>query len=165
MRFLLPMIRAGLILMLFWVGLGAIALPVQAGTDPYVLRYLLDKGQPVALKLDPQGNTRVYSGDDFTAGKQLYSQNCKNCHVGGLTIPNPSVSLSLADFQGATPPRDNIQSLMDFSRRPMTYDGQDDAYLCRDVSPTWLADDQLEKLAAFILRAAEKGPGWGSETF
>jgi hypothetical protein len=52
---------------------------------------------------------------DLSAGKQLFESNCINCHVGGATLPNPRVSLSLADLRGASPPRDNIRALVQFT--------------------------------------------------
>jgi photosystem II cytochrome c550 len=47
----------------------------------------------------------------------------------------------------------------------MTYDGSEENLLCRQVSETWMPQQQVEKLAAFVLRAAEKAPGWATETF
>jgi photosystem II cytochrome c550 len=51
---------------------------------------------------------------------------------------------------------------MDFSRNPTTYDGSEESIWCRQVSSDWMDDTALENLAAFLLRAAEKAPGWGS---
>ncbi|MDW8202419.1 MAG: photosystem II cytochrome PsbV2, partial [Cyanobacteriota bacterium SKYGB_h_bin112] len=67
--------------------------------------------------------------------------------------------------KAATPPRDTIASLVAYSRHPVAYDGSEDDVLCRRVSEQWLTDAQLEQIAAFILKAAEKAPGWGTDVF
>ncbi len=155
-----------------WVGL-VLALLINlgwqnpawaAGIDGYVSQYL-KASQPVSLAADEQGATREFTPSELTIGKRLFEENCKNCHVGGATLPNPLVSLSLKDLQGAQPPRDNIASLVAFQRLPMTYDGSEESYWCREVPENWLTTAELEQLAAFVLRAAAVAPGWGTETF
>jgi photosystem II cytochrome c550 len=143
----------------FWV-----SAPAQAGVDSYVVRYLQAK-EPISLELDHQGQTRQFSPTDLSLGKQLFEKHCLNCHVGGSTLPNPLVSLSLNALAGATPPRDNINSLVDFLRQPMTYDGSEETFWCRQVPESWMSQEQVEKLAAFVLRAAQKAPGWGIDNF
>ncbi|MBD1913296.1 MULTISPECIES: photosystem II cytochrome PsbV2 [unclassified Leptolyngbya] len=143
---------------------GAIALfpnaAWAAGIDPYVARYF-DAREPVALPYTAN-ETRSYTAQDLSQGKQLFEANCLNCHVGGITLPDPTVTLSLESLQQATPSRDTVQSLVNFSRQPMTYDGSEESIWCRQVSSDWMDDKTLENLAAFLLRAAEKAPGWGS---
>ncbi|MCS6815314.1 MAG: photosystem II cytochrome PsbV2, partial [Cyanobacteria bacterium] len=68
---------------------------LAAGIDPYVTRYLR-VSEPVPIQVDGQGTTRLFSAMELSAGKRLFEDNCKTCHVGGATLPNPSVSLSLA---------------------------------------------------------------------
>jgi len=135
-----------------------------SGVDQYVTQYLKATA-PIELPLNDRGETRAFTPEDLTRGKRLFEENCKNCHVGGTTLPNPLVSLSLRDLKGAMPPRDTIASLVAFQRLPMSYDGSEESYWCRQVSEDWLTTDQLEDLAAFILRAAAVAPGWGTETF
>lgn len=137
--------------------------PAQAA-DHYVSEFL-KAVEPVPVKLNDQGETQLVSPNDLITGKALFKTNCINCHVGGSTLPNPVVSLSLDKLKGATPPRDNIKNFMAYMRQPMTYDGQDYAYLCREVTEKWMPDAELEKLAAFVIRAADVAPGWGSENF
>lgn len=98
-------------------------------------------------------------------GKELFEAHCLNCHVGGATLPDPTISLSLKTLAGATPPRDNINGIVNFLREPMTYDGSDVTFWCRQVPDTWMPKEQIEKLAAFVLRAAQKAPGWGKSSF
>lgn len=149
-------------LMLFaWVMLTP---PAMAAVDDYVIRYL-KASEPVEIKIDAQGNTSAFTPEALTNGKQLFENNCKNCHVGGATLPIPQVSLALQTLKGANPPRDNVAALIDFQRQPMVYDGSEESFWCRQVSQDWLSNEQLEDLAAFVLRAAEVARGWGAENF
>jgi photosystem II cytochrome c550 len=120
--------------------------------DAYVSRYLRAT-EPITLPFNAEGESHAFTAADLSAGKRLFETNCVSCHVGGATLPNPLVSLSLEDLKGATPPRDTIQSLVDFQREPRTYDGQDFGFGCREVPE------------AFVLRAAAVAPGWGTDRF
>ncbi|MBW4471439.1 MAG: photosystem II cytochrome PsbV2 [Stenomitos rutilans HA7619-LM2] len=140
-----------------------IASPVYAA-DAYVARYLRVI-EPVPLVLDEQGKTRLFTPEELSAGKQLFERNCLNCHVGGATLPDPTVSLSLADLQSAIPQRDTINSLVAYLRQPITHDGTEETFWCRQVPESWLPQAQIESLAGFVLRAAQKAPGWGGSEF
>ena len=135
-----------------------------AAVDRYVLRYLR-VSEPVPLVMNTQGETRLFSPEELTQGKFLFEDNCINCHVGGSTLPDPTKSLKLATLKGATPPRDNIESLVAFQRKPTAYDGSEDSVWCRQVSENWMSTEELTKLEAFVLRAAETAPAWGEEEF
>jgi photosystem II cytochrome c550 len=138
--------------------------PAWAAIDPYVTRYL-KVTESVPLEVDEQGHTRLFSPEDLSAGKQLFESSCLNCHVGGTTLPDPTVPLSLTALKGASPRRDTINGLVAFLRQPMTYDGSEETPWCRQVPETWLSQEQVERLAGFVLRAAQIAPGWGKETF
>ena len=146
------------------LGVFMVTSPAQAATDTYVRRYL-DVKEPISLALDGKGQTKSFSGEDLSFGKELFEAHCLNCHVGGATLPDPTVSLALNTLAGATPPRDNINGIVNFLREPMTYDGSDLSFWCRQVSESWMPQEQIEKLAAFVLRAAQKAPGWGTSNF
>lgn len=153
-----------------WALVGAIALwswATPAGwadaIDPYVRRYL--QPDTAALRVDASGKLKSFSAEALSAGKQIFGESCLNCHVGGSTLANPLVSLSLTDLAGATPPRDTLAGLVAYMRHPLTYDGSDENYYCREVPETWLSDGELENVAAFVLRAAELAPGWGGDRF
>lgn len=148
----------GICLLVFTVSLPAFA------ADTYIRQYLRVT-EPISLDLDEQGQTRQFSPEDLSAGKRLFEQHCLNCHVGGATLPDPTVSLSLADLHGATPPRDNINSLVAFLREPMTYDGSEETFWCRQVPESWMPRQDVENIAGFILRAAQKAAGWGTNNF
>ena len=80
--------------------------------------------------------------------------------MGGATLPDPQVSLSLTKLKGANPPRDNINSLVAYLRQPMLYDGSEETYWCRQVPESWMPQEVVESLAAFVLTAAQNAPGW-----
>lgn len=138
--------------------------PANAAVDTYVRRYL-QATEPVSLDVDGKGKTAQFSADDLSSGKQLFEAHCLNCHVGGATLPDPTVSLSLKTLAGATPPRDTINGIVEFLREPMTYDGSDASFWCRQVPESWMPQAEVEQLAAFVLRAAQKAPGWGTSKF
>jgi photosystem II cytochrome c550 len=145
-------------------GMFVLSAPSWADTDSYVRRYL-GVQEPVALVMNSEGQTRLFSAADLSSGKRFFEANCKNCHVGGSTLPDPTVPLSLEALQKAAPPRDTILSLVAFLRQPMTYDGTEETYSCRQVPESWLSEAEAENVAAFILRSAQKAPGWGNTTF
>jgi photosystem II cytochrome c550 len=128
--------------------------------DPYISQYLRVT-EPIELPVAADDQTRTFTPEDLTAGKKLFELNCLNCHVGGTTLPNPTVSLSLANLKRAQPPRDTITSLMAYQRDPRSADGNDNEVECRRISPAWMTDAELQNLAAFILKAAQSAPGWG----
>ena len=145
----------------FWI------IPVPAiagGLDNYVIRYL-HITEPIALDLDDSANKKDFSPIELSEGKRLFEANCINCHVGGATLPDPEVSLALNTLQAANPPRSNINSLVKFMRQPMTYDGSEETFWCRQMPASLLSQQQIENLAAFVLTAAQKAPGWGTESF
>lgn len=160
-------LRIGLSCLLIWVIQLELVADLQAWADPldaYVLRYL-DAKEPVELPLDSQGSLRSFSPAQLSEGKRLFGESCTNCHVGGATLPDPTTPLSLEALRGATPPRDVINSLVAFLRQPMTYDGSEETFWCRQVQESWLSQEQVENLSAFVLRAAQKAPGWGTSSF
>lgn len=160
----LILLRCLAIICLVCLGVTLPTSPALAAADSYVTR-ILHVTEPIPLQLNTAGETRSFSPVAIANGKQLFEGSCMNCHVGGATLPDPQVSLSLAKLKGATPPRDNINNLVAYFRQPMTYDGSEETYWCREVPESWLSSEQVESLAAFILTAAQKAPGWGAESF
>jgi photosystem II cytochrome c550 len=47
----------------------------------------------------------------------------------------------------------------------MTYDGSEETFWCRQVPESWMPRQDVENIAGFILRAAQKAPGWGTNNF
>lgn len=151
------------IIAICWFSIFSFSLPAQANTpnDSFIRRYF-DANQPVEITLDDKGNTRSFTGEDFVKGKALFEESCISCHVGGITVQYPTVSLALDALKNATPPRDHINGLVAYMRDPVSYDGEDYNFWCRQVSEAWMPQNEIEKLAAFIIRAAEKVPNWGA---
>jgi len=144
---------------LLWI----LPLGQSAGADE-INRYIrrdLQASEPVSIAIDESGKTREFSPQSLERGKQLFDESCLFCHLRGANVPFPPVSLSLKDLAGATPPRDNISGFVAYMREPMTYDGGDYTPWCRQVPESWMSPEQLEDLAAFVIRAAQKDQGWG----
>ena len=77
------------------------------------------------VTLDGKGNTVVMTPEQVKRGKRLFNNACAICHVGGLTKTNPNVGLDVEALSLATPPRDNVTSLVAYFKDPMSYDGTD----------------------------------------
>lgn len=158
-------VRTAIAFALVFVSAIASAAPARAETSDRYIREFLQAKEPVPVQVNPSGETRLFSPDDLYEGKRLFMDHCINCHVGGSTLPSPTISLSEEALHGATPPRDNLDSLIAYMREPMSYDGSEPIYWCREVTERWMPQETIEKLAAFILRAANVAPGWGSDNF
>jgi photosystem II cytochrome c550 len=77
------------------------------------------------VTLDAKGNSVVMTPEQVKRGKRLFNNACAICHVGGLTKTNPNVGLDVEALSLATPPRDNVTSLVAYFKDPMSYDGTD----------------------------------------
>ena len=75
------------------------------------------------VAVDAAGNTTVLSPEQVKRGKRLFNATCGACHLGGITKTNPNVGLDPEALSLATPRRDNIESLVDYLKNPVTYDG------------------------------------------
>lgn len=140
-----------------------IASPAVALPDPYIAQYLKVQPDEIAVMAkNDSGTTQNFDYESLVKGKELFGQNCQSCHVGGATLSRPELPLSLTALQGATPPRTTIDALVNYMRYPLGYDGEDDNYGCREIKQTWLSDPEVEAIAGFVLRAAEKAAGWGT---
>jgi photosystem II cytochrome c550 len=111
------------------------------------------------VTLDPKGNTVVLSVEQIKRGKRLFNNACAICHVGGLTKTNPNVGLDVEALSLATPPRDNVASLVAYLKDPMTYDGADSiaelhpSIKSADIFPKMrsLTDEDLFAISGHIL--------------
>jgi photosystem II cytochrome c550 len=137
-----------------------------AAADPYVTQFLkVARDTSAVMSMDKAGTMKEFTYAEFIEGKELFGQNCLSCHVGGTTLSSPAVSLALTALQGATPPLDTVNAIVGFMRHPVSYDGSDENFSCREVTEDWLNQDQVEKMAAFLLRAAQYAKGWGTARF
>ena len=111
------------------------------------------------VTLDSKGNSVVLTPEQVKRGKRLFNNACGTCHVGGLTKTNPNVGLDTESLSLATPPRDNITSLVAYFKDPMTYDGTDSiaelhpSIKSADIFPKMrsLTDEDLFAVAGHIL--------------
>jgi len=87
-----------------------------------------------AIALDLKENIRTVSFDttdkivvitktQIKRGKRLFTNACANCHVGGVTKPDPNIGLDMIALRFATPPKNNIVNLVAYFKDPITYDG------------------------------------------
>ena len=111
------------------------------------------------VTLDGKGNSVVITPEQVKRGKRLFNNACGTCHVGGLTKTNPNVGLDTESLSLATPPRDNITSLVAYFKDPTTYDGLDSisevhpSIKSADIFPKMrsLSEDDLFAIAGHIL--------------
>jgi photosystem II cytochrome c550 len=70
------------------------------------------------VPLDSSGTTVILTPEQVKRGKRLFNASCGNCHVGGITKTNPNLGLEPDALSLATPPRDNIDALVDYMKNP-----------------------------------------------
>uniref|UniRef100_A0A7S1WM08 Cytochrome c domain-containing protein n=1 Tax=Alexandrium catenella TaxID=2925 RepID=A0A7S1WM08_ALECA len=95
------------------------------------------------IPLDDKGKTVIMSKEEIIRGKRLFNAACASCHVGGGTRTNQNVGLGLEELSGSQPPRNNIESLIDYQNAPTTYDGLKDI---SEVHPSIKAGDVWPKM-------------------
>ena len=111
------------------------------------------------VTLDGKGNTVVISVEQVKRGKRLFNDACAICHTGGITKTNPNVGLDVESLSLATPARDNVASLVNYFKDPMSYDGTDSiselhpSIKSADIFPKMrsLTDEDLFAVAGHIL--------------
>jgi photosystem II cytochrome c550 len=67
--------------------------------------------------------TVTLTPEQVKRGKRLFISTCSICHTGGITKTNPNVGLDVEALSLATPPRNTIESLVDYIKNPTTFDG------------------------------------------
>ncbi len=75
------------------------------------------------VAVDGSGTSTVLTAEQVKRGKRLFNSACGACHIGGITKTNPNIGLDPEGLSLATPRRDNIYALVDFMKRPTSYDG------------------------------------------
>ena len=121
-------------------------------------------------QLDESGKKITFSPDELTRGKRVFNATCAQCHNGGITKTNPNIGLDMESLSLAVPPRDNINNLVDYMKRPTSYDG---TTFISELHPSTagaenfpkmrnLTDDDLFCIAGYILNQAQLSPEkWG----
>lgn len=111
------------------------------------------------VTLDSSGKTTVLTPEQVKRGKRLFNATCGACHVGGITKTNPNVGLDPEALSLATPPRNNIESLVDYLKNPTSYDGLESiaevhpSIKSADIYPRMrsLTDEDLYSIAGHIM--------------
>jgi photosystem II cytochrome c550 len=122
------------------------------------------------VPLDSSGTTVILTPEQVKRGKRLFNASCGQCHVGGVTKTNPNLGLEPDALSLATPPRDNINALVDYMKNPTSYDGLESiaelhpSIKSADIFPKMrsLSDEDLFAIGGHVLLqpklSAEK---WG----
>ncbi len=125
-------------------------------------------GSATALELDAEtrtiplnddGESLVLSLEQITLGRRQFNTACASCHLAGVTRTNPNIDLSPEALSLATPPRDNMEALIDYIEEPTSYDGLYDisevhpAIKSSDIFPKMrnLSDEDVKAIAGHIL--------------
>lgn len=122
------------------------------------------------VPLNAAGDTLTLSLKQVKEGKRLFQYACAQCHVGGVTKTDPNVGLDPEALSLATPPRNNIEALVDYMKDPTSFDGQESiaevhpSLKSKDTFPEMrnLTDDDLVAIAGHILLQPKVvGEKWG----
>jgi photosystem II cytochrome c550 len=111
------------------------------------------------IPLDSSGTTVVLTTEQVKRGKRLFNSSCGQCHVGGITKTNPNLGLEPDALSLATPPRDNVNALIDYMKNPTSYDGLESiaethpSISSADIFPKMrsLSEEDLFAIAGHIL--------------
>ena len=124
----------------------------------------------LTVRQNLQGDTTLLTEAEVKSGRTMFNQSCGTCHASGITKTNHNVGLDPETLALATPPRDSIESLVDYLNDPTSYDGE---YSIADLHPSLrssdifpkmrdLSDDDLRLIAGYILVAPKvQGSSWG----
>lgn len=122
------------------------------------------------VPLNDNGETTVLSLKQVQEGKRLFNYACAQCHAGGVTKTNQNVGLDPEALALATPPRNNIEGLVDYMKNPTTYDGEEEiaelhpSTKSADIYAAMrnLTEDDLVAIAGHVLLQPKVvGEKWG----
>jgi|Transcript_44151 photosystem II cytochrome c550 len=99
--------------------------------------------EDVSIPIDGKGKTVNMTKEQVVRGKRLFNAACAVCHVGGGTRTNQNVGLALDELAGALPPRDTVDSIVDYLNNPTSYDGLRDV---SEVHPSIRSADVFPKM-------------------
>ena len=126
--------------------------------------------ETLTVPANPDGIDVTFSEQEINTGRKVFNTSCGTCHAGGITKTNHNVGLDPETLALATPPRDNVDALVDYMKDPTSYDGE---YSIADLHPSMrsrdlypamrdLTDEDLELMSAYILVAPKVlGQEWG----
>jgi photosystem II cytochrome c550 len=122
------------------------------------------------VPLNANGDTITLSLKQVKEGKRLFQFACAQCHNAGTTKTDPNVGLDSESLALATPPRNTIDSLVDYMKNPTSYDGEisiaevHPSIKSKDLFPEMrnLTDDDLQAIGGYILLQPKVvGEKWG----
>ena len=122
------------------------------------------------VPLNDKGDTTVLSLNQIQQGKRLFNYACAQCHAGGVTKTNQNVGLDPEALANATPPRNNVEGLVDYMKNPTTYDGEEEiaelhpSIRSADIYAAMrnLTEDDLVTIAGHVLLQPKIiGDKWG----
>jgi len=132
-----------------------------------LLSFVFNISNSSAVELDDAALTVKLNGTKMVTltpeqakrGKRLFNSTCSICHTGGITKTNPNVGLDPESLSLATPPRDSIETLVNYIKNPTTYDGLESiaeihpSIKSADIFPKMrsLSEEDLEAIAGHIL--------------
>nr|YP_009314855.1 Photosystem II cytochrome c550 [Scinaia undulata]SCW23310.1 Photosystem II cytochrome c550 [Scinaia undulata] len=113
----------------------------------------------LTVPLNQSGKTTTLTPEQVKRGKRLFNNTCSQCHNGGITKTNPNIGLDPEGLSLATPPRDNIEGLIDYMKNPTSYDGAESiaelhpSIKSAEIFPKMrnLTDEDLFTIAGHIL--------------
>lgn len=126
--------------------------------------------ETLTVPASPGGIDVTFSEQEINTGRKVFNTSCGTCHAGGITKTNHNVGLDPETLALATPPRDNVDALVDYMRDPTSYDGE---YSIAELHPSMrsaelyptmrdLTDDDLRLMAGYILVSPKvQGSAWG----
>lgn len=111
------------------------------------------------VPLNDTGEQITLSTKQLAIGQRKFNGSCAQCHLDGGTKTNPDVDLGPDTLGLATPPRNTIESLVDYLKKPTSYDGLASlAELHPSMTRTELfpkmrdlTEDDLTAIAGYIL--------------
>ncbi len=126
--------------------------------------------EQLTVPANADGTAVTFSEQEVKAGRKVFNSSCGECHAGGITKTNQNVGLDPETLALASPPRNSVDSLVDYMKDPTSYDGE---YSIADLHPSMrssdvfvkmrdLTDEDLRLMAGFILVAPKvQGQQWG----
>ena len=151
-----------------WLIAIAVLMVVQLIAQP-AIALEVDEGLRT-VTLNAEGESYILSLEEVAVGKRQFNYACGQCHVGGGTKTDPNIGLDPETLALATPPRDNIEALVDYMNNPTTYDGLEEiserhpSTKSTDIYPKMrnLTQDDLKVIAGHILMQPKVlGDKWG----
>jgi len=127
----------------------------------------------LTIPFDGVGKTVTLNSQEFARGQKIFVDTCTQCHLQGKTKTNNNVSLGLSDLAKAEPPRDNLAAIVDYLKKPTSYDGEDDYTELHpnvtrpDIYPEMrnLTEDDLYDVAGYTLIAPKLDERWGGTIY